>query len=287
MVKIGHLTDLHVQDWSDFHLCDVFTKRLTGFANYKFFRGSHHKNGVLALAVEKLVLAAPDLVIVTGDLSNVGFRSEWKAAKRLLRPLENAGIALRVIPGNHDYYVHQSASGRFESYFRKWQSGKEYPQVARSGAVSCILLNSARVTPLFTAFGAIDPAQRERFVEMCESERAAGQRLLVALHHHLTPAPHKRYDGLRELKGATSFLDLITQMKPDLVIHGHNHFAQLQRLKSGITIQGLSSSSSDRTDLAERRGQIGLYSFDQNGLQSIEISELSTGKFGDWMCQPL
>ena len=82
-VKIAHISDIHV--------------------------GSNHfVSNLLNRAVLEINEMEPDVVLVSGDLTNEGFRQQYSAVSAYLRNIECKRVA--VIPGNHDSrnvgYVH-------------------------------------------------------------------------------------------------------------------------------------------------------------------------------------
>ena len=286
MIRIGQLTDIHVHDFADLRKRDFLGKRLTGFVNWRMKRSEEYSVDVLNAAVNRLVDERPDLVLVTGDLSNLGLRSEWHAAQRLLQPLRDVGIRVGVIPGNHDYYVRGSAMGAFEHTFAHWQwadsrLSAHYPFVMRAGNISVLMMNSAIPTmPLF-AYGRVSRAQLHRAAQLAEIERFQGQKLIVALHHHPIPAPHKKVDATRDLKDARQVRDLARDIRAELVLHGHNHYQYLRRLSSGQgpIVVGLSSGTTSRQDHDLKRGQVGMYTFNENGVQDIAIASWTGSQF--------
>src|ERR1700756_6033901 len=63
---------------------------------------------LLERAIAEVNELAPDVVVVSGDLTTHGFKDEYTLAKRYLDTIE--GESMVVIPGNHDSrnvgYVH-------------------------------------------------------------------------------------------------------------------------------------------------------------------------------------
>ncbi|TET53620.1 MAG: metallophosphoesterase, partial [Actinobacteria bacterium] len=82
-LQIAHLTDIHAG--SPYFITNLMTR-----------------------AIEELNELNPDVVIITGDLTNMGFRQEFTTAKAFIDKLKCKNIV--VIPGNHDArnvgYVH-------------------------------------------------------------------------------------------------------------------------------------------------------------------------------------
>lgn len=290
-VRIAQLTDLHAVDFSSMRGVDFLSKRITGWANHRLHRSGAHSMEVLTAAVDAVIEAGPDLLVVTGDVSNLGLHSELRAAGEHLARVRGAGIPVAVLPGNHDHYVPDTLDGRFERELEAFlapeaQEGTGWPRLTRAGAVSVVLVNSAHPAPPFFAWGTVGGAQRERIDRLLASEREAGQRLLLAIHHHPDRAPARRSDVQRRLRDAGEIRALCGTHAVDLLIHGHNHHHQVRRLAGAeATVAcGLGSASIARGSRPEKRAQVGLYTFGHDGLEELAFRTLQEeeGRFGPW-----
>lgn len=268
MTTIGQLTDIHVAAFADLRLRDAFNKRATGWVNYTRKRKAEYGREVVEACVASLVEARPDLVVVSGDLSNLGLRSEWVAARSLLQPLSDAGLRYTVIPGNHDTYLPEATRGGFEAVFDEAlvadaRGASTYPYVVRVGATSVLHVNSGIPTPPMLAFGRVGAPQLDALRTLGMTERAAGQTLVVAIHHHPTRAPHKPREWPRGLRDAAPFREICRALNVALVLHGHNHVFHARRMRGAEThIVGCASSTSRRTAPETHRGQVMLYTLD-------------------------
>ena len=54
--------------------------------------------------VDQLVSEQPDYLILTGDLGDYGYISEFNTLAELLAEIEDGGVQVLVLPGNHDLY---------------------------------------------------------------------------------------------------------------------------------------------------------------------------------------
>jgi 3',5'-cyclic AMP phosphodiesterase CpdA len=289
MIRIAQLTDIHVPDFSDFRRRDFLNKRVTGFVNHRYRRGHHHDPTLLDAAVTRLVADRPDLVIVSGDLSNVALRSEWNAARACLQPLADAGIRIGVVPGNHDEYLYETR-GQFEDIFHDFQHAdsrtkSHYPFVMRVGHVSVLMFNSAVPTAPMMAYGRINYDQIEAGRQLAEIERDQGQRVIAVIHHHPIPAPHKRVDRTRNLRNASNFRHMLCDAGIEVLMHGHNHWLQTTRLRDneGPIVIGLSSTTYTIKSPDERVARIALYEFEGNE-RTISLSpyDAEANRFGAW-----
>lgn len=291
-IRIGQLTDIHVADFADLGPLDFVGKRATGWLNYTQKRADEYDRRVLDSAVARLVGTAPDLVVVSGDLSNLGLRSELRAALGVLEPLRQAGIRTVVIPGNHDAYVRSSARGQFEQVCAEWQQadarveGHAYPFVVRCGPVAVVCFDSGIPTPPMLAYGRVDDAQLARAAKLIQAEKAAGRAIVFAVHHHATRAPHRRYEWPRGMHNVANFRRLAARADATLVMHGHNHYLHRRRMRGAesVCICGLSSSTTGRTEPPERVGQAGLYEVGASGLERAGVASWDGRRvlFGEW-----
>lgn len=294
MIRIGQLTDIHVAEFSDLRRRDFFGKRGTGWFNYRRSRASEYDDRVLGACVGALIDAAPDLVIVSGDLSNLGLRSEWRAARAVLQPLDDAGIRVSVIPGNHDVYVRAALDGGFEEIYADWlvadaRGTDVYPYVVRHDDVAVLHLNSGIPTPPLLAFGKVGHRQLDVARTLGRAERQAGRTVVVALHHHPTRAPHKEREWPRGLHDAPAVRALARELEASVMLHGHNHYFHTRRMRGsrGTFIVGCSSSTTSRGGPEPRRGQALLYTVDADGLQRLESCWWANGSLGAWTDVPL
>jgi len=273
------LSDIHVFDGQPLRAREIPTKRLTGYINYKRKRADEYERQVLEAAIDVAIDATPDLCVVTGDLTNLGRRTELVEAKRIIDRLRDADVETRVIPGNHDYYTRACAAGGFEAVFEDYIHGSRvgehtYPYSVEVGHVCVVLWNSAVPTWPFLALGLIDDAQRERGDALCAAAQAKGQAIVFALHHHPTRAPHKRVDAGRMLRNSEAFRALISTYSVSLTMHGHNHVEHRRRLLENpiCFINGIACSTSSLRHPPAHRAQVARYRFDANGLVEIATS---------------
>lgn len=103
-MHIAHITDLHVARPPA--MGDYNAKRLLGYVNYRLFRSRLYKEQVASRSIAALMGTPPDLVLLTGDITQHGLDNEFAAAMELLAPFVDNGIPIIAVPGNHDIYGH-------------------------------------------------------------------------------------------------------------------------------------------------------------------------------------
>jgi len=292
-MRIGQLTDIHVWDPRSMRRVDWLGKRATGWVNYTRKRAAEYSIDVLCAAIARQVEARPDVVFVSGDLTNLGLRSELEAASEHLQPVRDAGIPIVVVPGNHDFYVPAAMRGDFETVFGD-ELGEPagvgtWPRCVRVGSTSLVLVNSALPVPPLMAWGRIGDTQMADIDRVVAAETRAGQTVAIGLHHHPTRAPHKRYDGSRNLRDAAALRAIAERHGVALMMHGHNHYFHVRRMREATTIiGGISSSTTAHPGAPYRMGQTAIWTV-ADGTVGLEVANVDpdTGTFGDWIEHPL
>ena len=228
-MRIAHLSDIHLGKLENIRPWRFIGKRLTGGLNLLLYRGATHDNAVAKQALREIVAHAVDHVIITGDLSNMAFESEFAAARTLLAPLEDR---LSVVPGNHDYYTYGSVrKRRFESFFADWMRSDlpngdaTYPYVKLLGGVAIVGVNSSIPSPPTFAVGRVDSEQLASLQRLLASKELVGRFVIAALHHHLVSPRVTSYskEFFRELRNHREVTAVLLEGGVDLVVHGHNH----------------------------------------------------------------
>jgi Icc protein len=171
--------------------------------------------------------ANPATVVVSGDLTDAGYREEFEQAAEYIDRIECENIM--VIPGNHDSrnvgYVH------FERLFGERQSIIDLDEVILVGVDSSEPdLNDGQVG-------------REHYEFIEESFSDAGDKLKIfVVHHHLIPLPgtgRERYI----IFDAGDILERLIETKVDLVLSGHKHVPYSWRLENMLIVNAGTAST--------------------------------------------
>jgi 3',5'-cyclic-AMP phosphodiesterase len=222
-----------------------------------------NSNVRLLRAARAVAANEPDIVVITGDLTDDGDGYElvegafarWKDRGRLL-----------AIPGNHDLYLFPIAgSGRpratAESKRAAWNAfaarlGLELDETGawmktwpEADAV-LVGLNSCarRQRRFFRQNGAIGMAQLEYLRKAAASVAwKKARHRIVLLHHHVVPLPHgvgksaPTEFGMR-LDDAKTVAEVLDEVGTTLVMHGHRHVSE-ERQPAGSNFRILASPS--------------------------------------------
>ncbi len=290
ILRVAHLSDLHVFDLGGVRWTRFLNKRLTGAISLLSGRAESHPVELAEKLVADVARQAVDHVVVTGDLTNLALESELERAAAVLAPLGGADT-LSVIPGNHDIYTRGAARARrFERYFGglMWpdvadptdRASARYPWYKRLAPdVDLVGLCSAVPRLPLIATGHIDGGQLARLREMARAGDFAHTFAIGLLHHNLHVRGPRR-DTMHGLDNRDEFMAAATGARLDLVLHGHTHVAHSFE-RDGVRIIGSGSStwSSRRPDHAARYN---VYHIANRRLVRVEtrIWDARTDEFG-------
>jgi Icc protein len=192
-----------------------------------FHIGSYH---FVANLMNRIILELnelkPDIVVVTGDLTNEGFRQEYLTAKSYLDGIECE--RLMVIPGNHDSrnvgYLH------FQELFGPLFQCQEWAGVFVMGVDSSEPdLDSGQIG-------------RERYGWIVNNLQSFDGFKIFALHHHLLPVPGTGRER-NIVFDAGDVLELLNFSGVDLVLTGHKHVPYVWRLEDMYVVNAGTISS--------------------------------------------
>ena len=267
-LTIAQLTDVHLGPIRGFTPRHWSLKRWTGYLNWQKNRRNAYQRAVLDRLVADLRRQAPDHIVVTGDLANIGLPRELVHGLDWLRSIGEPH-AVSVIPGNHDIYGRlgrDPGTDRWAAYMASCAEGARltgghagFPYVRRLGQVALIGVNSAVVTPPMMAWGEVGAAQRERLGRLLDQLGQARLFRLVLIHHPPLPGQAK---PARALCDAAELEKVLTQHGAELVIHGHNHLNSLEWRQSAsgpLPVVGAPSASLGRLHKHEPLARYNLY----------------------------
>ena len=259
-VRIAHLSDVHLAPLPAIPLGLLNVKRALGWLNWQRKRRAIHTRETLDAIVADVKAQAPDHIVVSGDLINLGLPEECEAALAWLQSL-GSPEQVSVVPGNHDIYswLRRDDPGvwRWAAYMRSDAFGVElgavqregmrlgdsvtggFPYVRRIGPVALIGLNSAEPTAVGSAEGRLGQQQIERLTGVLERTGEAGLIRLVAIHHPPLARLGRPKKGLID---AGSLENVLVRAGAELVVYGHNHRLASDSAGS-VRIEGVGSAS--------------------------------------------
>lgn len=205
---------------------------------------------------EKIYECMPDLLAVSGDLTQRAKTHEFEAAGNFLNSLPD--IPQVIVPGNHDvplYRIHERLFTPYQLYHQHISNQRNY--VLEHDDAVIVALDTSYPYQL-PDNGRLSRSQLE-FATTAFSAAAEDKTRIVVMHHHLAPSPD--YDRSQTMRGAKKVLDLFTRHKVDLILAGHIHRAYVgnsldiypgEDRDHGIVIAHCGTSTSRRGRARER-----------------------------------
>jgi len=174
----------------------------------------YHRKELADAMIEEVNALAPDIVAVTGDLTDMGFHGEYLEVRALLDRIECEQML--VVPGNHD--ARNVGEVHFESLF-----GSRNPEI-QMGGVHLLGIDSSEPDLDSGRVG------RERYLWVEERFAEPSEFKILAIHHHLVSVPGTGRER-NIVADAGDLLRVLTENGVDLVLCGHKHVPNVWRLE--------------------------------------------------------
>lgn len=248
MLRLAHLSDLHF--------------------------GAADPNALEALK-EAVSGAGPDLVVITGDITQAGRSREFAEASHYFKRFE---APLFILPGNHDAPVY-SLPLRFIDPWKRFREafGAQTDAVIHLSGATVVGLNSARrASPsLDWSRGQLSQAQIELASQAFQRAENGAARI-VALHHPVLPGPGRA--GAAVVGSAETALETFARESVDLILTGHVHIADAdihEREGRAMIVARAGTASSTR-----ERGEAPSFNLIELAGERMDIDTLSLGADG-------
>lgn len=236
---LAHLSDVHLPVPDAVPFSALLNKRALSLLSWRRKRRHLHRPEVLARLVADLRKAAPDLVAVTGDLTNLGLESEYRAARLWLDALGDPGRVM-VIPGNHEALVPGAWPLGAEHWRPYWQGDDAgtgdpvsgFPWLRRRGPLALIGVSSAIPSLPTLAVGEVGAVQLERLEALLVRAGEEGLCRVVMVHH---PPLDGTVRARKRLLDAGALRAVLVRAGVEIVLHGHSHRSHHQVL---ATVEG-------------------------------------------------
>lgn len=212
-----HLYRLALPPWG------MLSKRMLGQTNLWLNRRYRFDARLLPPAVEHAMSLAPDVVLLSGDLTTTALPGEFTDAAAALQPLLENRVTMAV-PGNHDRYTFTAARGkRFERAMGD-SAPNSYPHFrGLTDRWSLAALDAARPTTI-SSRGLVGARQMNALREYV-ADLNADQGLVVLCHYPFAVPPQYKQPGWEHrLSDAAALRDVLRDCAATvLYIHGHVH----------------------------------------------------------------
>ncbi len=236
--------------------------------------GSQFQPEVFDIVVEEINELNPDVIVITGDLTNEGLMKEYEKCKSLLSKFNTKKII--SISGNHDY--------RNTGYllFKKFFTFKTVNEL--DDDVVLVTVGTARPDRNNGEVGYRQNLWLERTMKKYQDKVK-----IVAMHHHLIPIPDTGSDEITVVD-AGDVLRTVLDTRVDVVLCGHKHrpwawnFGKLTVVNAGTAtserVRGLFENTYNILTISNKKIQVDLKIVDGKRLPIDEIVN-NYSQFGD------
>ncbi|GFO64999.1 metallophosphoesterase [Geomonas paludis] len=168
---------------------------------------------------------APDLLVLSGDVTQRARRRQFRAARDFLEIVP--ALATMVLPGNHDIPLFNLAARIFAPY-RNYQEVLAEPLEAEFESDELLVLGVNSTRPRRHTVGEVSAAQ---VVRVAERLRQAGDRQLRVVVAHQPVRATRDSDRKNLLRGHEAAVRAWADAGADLILGGHIHLPHLRPLK--------------------------------------------------------
>lgn len=231
---------------------------------------------VIVTALEELLLRQrPDLVAISGDLTQRAKIAEYELACQFIDRLEQGGLSVLAVPGNHDVPLYDVARrfARPLDRYKRFIDDDLCPWFENE-TLAVLGLNTAR--SLTIKDGSINHEQmamlRERFRDVPEHKT----RILVT-HHPLFAMPIGEEDGLTKVVNRhEDALTAVTDAGVHLLLAGHFHrnFAKVARDMVEKAGPALVIQAGTATSTRVRDGEAQNFNWIETGQDKVDLQVL-------------
>lgn len=188
----------------------------------------HHDTRLAEGLADDLTSQHPDLVVVSGDFTQVGSEEEFRVAKAFLDTLSTPVFA---VPGNHDVPARNLVRRFLDPYglYRKYIANDLEPFTEIGDVAIAGIKTSRRLRAgLNWAHGSINRDQLDELERQFEGASPGALRIVVA-HHPLMQPETVAEKPMRLVKRADIALETFTRLGIRLVLSGHFHLSYVRK----------------------------------------------------------
>lgn len=191
---------------------------------------------ILDKVVSSALSTKPDLVLLTGDLTENGDMVSHKQVVSKLSQLCSAGIKVAVIPGNHDIdnTADPTSSQQFAELYKNFGYNQAYARDKTSLSYVCEPFDGLVLLCIDTASGSINESTLTWLLDQADKARAKDKQV-VALQHHNIAEHYDRQSSMQRryiLKNYKEVSQKMMQHGIHMVFTGHTHVNDITQYRT-------------------------------------------------------
>lgn len=262
-MKVVHISDLHFP--TKIPILSLRGKMVSGYLNYIFRRKSKYPLELRDALFQKIKNLEYDLLILSGDLTNVSHEVEFQEAREILKPILDERVFL--VPGNHDRYIDSAIKpvSLFEKYFGDFLGER----IDQESFLYCkkihdfyiIGWDSNFVSGIGNASGIIKEEIINKTINYLKLNQI--KKYLLVCHHPLWNPEGQEESSYHKMLNREDVIRKLSDFPPACYFHGHKHSNYFRKPDTEIPFGILNSASS--TMLPDRKRM--------NGFHTLEISD--------------
>lgn len=196
--------------------------------------------------IEKYLADKPDMLLITGDLTKDGELASHQYVLAGLDKLRKAGIAVYVIPGNHDRgtsnaYIFDgderskaevADATAFESMYHDYGYNSASIRESTSLTYACEPVNGLVLIGIDSGNdGSLTDATLNWVCQQAKKARSKGKQVLAMMHHPLFPHVNNldRFLGSYRVNDYEEVKDRLTDAGIHVILTGHVHISDIAK----------------------------------------------------------
>lgn len=245
--------------------------------------------------IDEMIQAKPDAFLLTGDITMNGERINHQELAEKLHRLQDGGVPVLIIPGNHDINNHwgrvffgdqaePAALVSLEEFTDLYQDFGWNQAISRDEAsfsyiyplredIWLMLLDTAKYDPVNLVEGEVRPETLRWMEENLERAREAGAQVIVSGHHNLLQES-RLFTTRCVLENDDTVISLLEAYQLPLYISGHLHLQRLQKHKTEPGEEGYGIYEIVSDALSIPPCQYGILSWEETGELSYETRQV-------------
>ena len=198
----------------------------------------HHDQSLADGLAEDVMRQSPQLVVVSGDFTQLGTEMEFASARAFLDGLQ---VPVFAVPGNHDVPAKNLLRRFIDPYglYRRYISSELEPFLELDGVAIAGIKTARRArAELNWAHGTISRGQLDALGPRFEKASPDALRVVVA-HHPLLRPEGDMAKPMRAVRRADLALETFADLGVRLVLSGHFHLSYVRKhARPGVVAEG-------------------------------------------------